>query len=79
MILGMSHQTIIIMASIKGIVMAIVLGAIAETTFIQGIATAVVSACVSGTFLLISVHMTGRRTENKIEKVKEKIEEQENE
>jgi hypothetical protein len=77
MIFGMSHQTIILMAAVKGIIMAVVLTVIAETTFLQGLATAILSAAVSGTFLLISVHMTTRRTEEKIERVKEKIEVQE--
>jgi cell division protein FtsL len=75
----MTHNTIIALAAIKGLAMSLTLTVIAETTFLQTLATAIVSAVISGTFLLVSVHMNTRRTDDKIEKVKEKIEETESE
>lgn len=56
--------------------MALIIFAVAETTFIQGVVTAILSACVSGTFLLVSVHMTTKKTQEKVEEVAQKVEDQ---
>jgi len=71
----MSNQAIAGLATVKGIIMAIILFGVAETTFVQGTITAVLSACVSGTFLLLSVHITSKKTGEKVEEVGKKVEE----
>lgn len=53
--------------------MALVIVAIAETTFVQGLVTAACSAFISGTFLLISVRITSKKTDEKVEKAKTEI------
>jgi hypothetical protein len=53
--------------------MATVIVAVAELSFIQGLVTAVCSAVISGSFLLASVHVSSRRTDAKVEKAKTEI------
>lgn len=53
--------------------MAFIITVIANATFIQGLATAIASACVSGTFLLVSIAMTNKRTEEKAQQVKKEV------
>lgn len=63
----MTDKAIILAAVLKGIFMSAIILAVAETTFIQGLLTAILSALVSGTFLLVSVHMTNKRTDRKVQ------------
>lgn len=69
----MTDRTIVLIAGLKGTLMAWVIIAIAETTFLQGLITAICSAFVSGSFLLISTHMTAKRTDMKLEQAKKDI------
>lgn len=54
-------------------IMATIIVAVADTTFIQGVVTAILSALVSGGFLLVSVHMTNRRTDSKVQEATKEI------
>lgn len=73
MLLLLSDKAIVVTAAIKGVAMAFIITVIANADFIQGLATAIASACVSGTFLLVSIRMTNRRTEEKAQEVKKEI------
>lgn len=69
----MTDKAIIAAALAKGVIMSVIIVAVAETTFIQGLITAALSAAVSGTFLLVSVHMTNKRTDKKVHDATETI------
>jgi uncharacterized membrane-anchored protein len=53
--------------------MAFVITVIADTSFVQGLITAVASAAVSGTFLIASVRMTNKVTDKKAQEVKKQV------
>jgi uncharacterized membrane-anchored protein len=62
-----------VMAILKGIAMAAILIVIADLAFVQGLITAIASACVSGVFLLVATHLNNKQTVKKIQKVEESI------
>jgi uncharacterized membrane-anchored protein len=69
----LSDKAIILLACVKGIAMSTIIVLIADATFVQGLITAIASAVVSGTFLLISIHTSSKLTNKKVEESKDEI------
>lgn len=64
----------LLLAGIKGVVMAAVILAVASTSFAQALAVAACSATITGAALIISTWLQNRHTTSKVEAVRERVE-----
>lgn len=69
------HRFLLPLAVVKGIMMMIVITTLANTGFIESLAVAACSAIITGTFLVISNILVTKRTGEKVEDLKTKVEE----
>lgn len=64
-----THTIVAIAAVVKAVIITALLMAVDNVSFIQGLVTVVVSASVSGLFLLTGVYLTGRQAKEVGDKV----------
>jgi hypothetical protein len=69
-----SETWVIPTAILKGIIMSAIIVGIAETTFIQSLIVASLSAIITGVFLLLATWMAAQKTGSKVEEIAQKIE-----
>jgi undecaprenyl pyrophosphate phosphatase UppP len=69
----LTDHAIVILATVKGLIMAMLITTIIDASFIQTMIVAITSATVSGAFLLISTTMNSKRTDQKVEEVREHV------
>lgn len=58
-----TNEWIPVLAFVKGLAMTVILMAVANVTFVQGLVTVVLSSTVSGLFLLFATVLNNRPTE----------------
>jgi undecaprenyl pyrophosphate phosphatase UppP len=62
------------LATIKGAIMAVLILAVADTSFLQALAVAACSAVITGAALIIATWMQNRHTAAKVDDVRERVE-----